>query len=303
MSQKAANYNAKKPKWVFAYNEMVGMTGFEPAASASRTQRSTKLSHIPAQVIVCNLTGFVNKRAGDWGGNMMCLRRGPVYGAVKNRLPRRLLSFLTIVFVLFLLLKTFLLLESNLQPTILALAQARAKLIATEAINLAINQNIARDCRYDNLIFTQKDVAGNIVVAEVNNMELARIQTQTTLSVQSALEGIEKEKIKIPLGQVLNSKLLANLGPKIPVTLVPIGTVSAKMQQTFDSAGINVISHQVGIDITATIQIVIPFLKGEVSVNTYTPIVTATFFGRVPETVINLPLPNDFQFPSISGDE
>jgi hypothetical protein len=28
-------------------HSMVGMTGFEPAASASRTQRSTKLSHIP----------------------------------------------------------------------------------------------------------------------------------------------------------------------------------------------------------------------------------------------------------------
>ena len=27
--------------------KMVGMTGFEPATSASRTQRSTKLSHIP----------------------------------------------------------------------------------------------------------------------------------------------------------------------------------------------------------------------------------------------------------------
>ena len=33
-------------KGVFLY--MVGMTGFEPAAFASRTQRSTKLSHIPA---------------------------------------------------------------------------------------------------------------------------------------------------------------------------------------------------------------------------------------------------------------
>ena len=31
---------------VFLY--LVGMTGFEPAAFASRTQRSTKLSHIPA---------------------------------------------------------------------------------------------------------------------------------------------------------------------------------------------------------------------------------------------------------------
>jgi hypothetical protein len=27
--------------------KVVGMTGFEPATSASRTQRSTKLSHIP----------------------------------------------------------------------------------------------------------------------------------------------------------------------------------------------------------------------------------------------------------------
>ena len=30
---------------------LVGMTGFEPAAFASRTQRSTKLSHIPASAI------------------------------------------------------------------------------------------------------------------------------------------------------------------------------------------------------------------------------------------------------------
>ena len=28
---------------------LVGITGFEPATSASRTQRSTKLSHIPKQ--------------------------------------------------------------------------------------------------------------------------------------------------------------------------------------------------------------------------------------------------------------
>ena len=29
---------------------LVGMTGFEPATSASRTQRSTKLSHIPKSI-------------------------------------------------------------------------------------------------------------------------------------------------------------------------------------------------------------------------------------------------------------
>jgi len=231
---------------------------------------------------------------------MIKLRRRPVYSAMKGRLPTKLLKFLAVIFFIYLLIQTFLIIESNLRPTMIALAQAKAKLMATEAINTAINQNIARDSRYEHLIFIQKDNEGNVVLAEVNNMELARIQALTTMNVQTALKELGEQKIKIPLGQVLGSELLANLGPKIPVSLVPVGTVCAKMHQTFESSGINIVSHQVGIDITATVQIVIPFLTSDVNVNTYTPIVTATFFGRVPETVINLPMPLDFQFPSTS---
>ena len=39
--------NKKDAIWRLFY--LVGMTGFEPATSASRTQRSTKLSHIPLE--------------------------------------------------------------------------------------------------------------------------------------------------------------------------------------------------------------------------------------------------------------
>ena len=41
----------KKKKPLMRLSFLVGMTGFEPAASASRTQRSTKLSHIPICII------------------------------------------------------------------------------------------------------------------------------------------------------------------------------------------------------------------------------------------------------------
>ena len=40
--------NKKDAIWRLFY--LVGMTGFEPATSASRTQRSTKLSHIPLRI-------------------------------------------------------------------------------------------------------------------------------------------------------------------------------------------------------------------------------------------------------------
>ncbi len=226
-----------------------------------------------------------------------------MYRAVKNRVPRRFLRLFIFICIIFILVQSFLVIQNNLRPTIIALAQAKAKVLATEAINQAINQNIAKESRYEHLIFIQKDNEGNVILAEVNNMELARIQSLTTMNVQSVLKDLDKQQITVPLGQVLGSEILANLGPKIPITLVPIGTVSAKMEQKFQSSGINIVSHQVGIDITATVHIVIPFIKTDVKVNTYTPIVTATFFGRVPETVINLPMPYDFQFPSTSDTD
>ena len=45
---------------------LVGMTGFEPAAFASRTQRSTKLSHIPAALnIIAQPVNFFKTEIED----------------------------------------------------------------------------------------------------------------------------------------------------------------------------------------------------------------------------------------------
>lgn len=227
----------------------------------------------------------------------------PRYSAFKIKIKPGLAGFLILAIFIYLLVRAFLFVEANLRPTIVSMAEARARQLATEAINNAIKQKIAQESRYEHLIFIQKDNQGKIVMAEVNNMEIAKIQALTTMSVQSTLENLQAQEINIPLGQALGSEILANLGPRIPVTLVPVGTVSAEIKQIFESSGINIVSHQVGIDITARIQIVIPFFSSEVSVHTFTPLATATYFGQVPETVINLPMPYDFEFPSKPNQE
>lgn len=233
---------------------------------------------------------------------MIRLRRRQTYMAVKNPVPRRLVKLLIVLLVIFLLIRTFFALEARLRPAIFAIAEARATVLATETINRAIYQNVAQGSRYENLVFIQKDREGNVASVEINNLELARIQALTTTNVQLALKTLEEQEMKVPLGQILGSEIFASWGPRIKVAFIPVGTVSAQMQQEFESGGINVISHQVGLDITVTMQIVVPFMKKEIKVNTYTPLVTATFFGKVPETVINLP-PIDFQFPSAPGDK
>lgn len=51
---------------------MVGMTGFEPAAFASRTQRSTKLSHIPLYTIYPNPKTGLSSDSGKNRGINPC---------------------------------------------------------------------------------------------------------------------------------------------------------------------------------------------------------------------------------------
>lgn len=224
-------------------------------------------------------------------------RRRPLYSAYR---PSKRLTFLLIFVILcFIVVRTFIVVESNLRPTIIAIAEARVKILATEAINSAIDKHIAQESRYEHLIFLHKDYQGNVTMAEVNNMEVARIQTLTTMNVQSVLKNLQTETLRIPLGQALGSEILANYGPRIPVRMTPIGTVNAEIIQSFESTGINIVAHQVGIDITAYVQIIIPFVSTEIYVRTFTPIVTATYFGKVPDTVINLQLPRQFQFPSL----
>lgn len=226
----------------------------------------------------------------------------PRYSALKLRCKPGLIGFMILIIFLYLAVRAFLFVEGNLRPTIISMAEARARQLATEAINNAIKQKIAQESRYEHLIYVQKDNQGKITMAEVNNMEIAKIQSLTTMNVQDTLEALQNQEIKIPMGQALGSEILANIGPRIPVTLVPVGTVSAEIQQTFETSGINIVSHQVGIDITATIQIVIPFMSREVKVRSFTPLATATYFGQVPETVINLPIPFEFEFPSNPGE-
>lgn len=57
--------NKKKPFFKGLSAEMVGMTGFEPATSCSRSKRTTKLCYIPmSYTILFRFMKICNKKKG-----------------------------------------------------------------------------------------------------------------------------------------------------------------------------------------------------------------------------------------------
>jgi sporulation protein YunB len=192
---------------------------------------------------------------------------------------------------IFAIIRLFVYFDHNLRPTILSVAIARADIIATEAINNAITEHVARNILYQDLILLEKNRDGGIILAQTNTMEVNRLMSTTTMRVQETLTMLRGEKIYIPLGQAFGSYLLANMGPRIPITLIPIGRVNTEINDEFVEAGINQVRHKIYVIVHAEVQVVIPFVSNEVTVSTTVPIVDAIYPGEVPDTVINLQFP------------
>lgn len=216
------------------------------------------------------------------------IRRGPT---------GRVFSFLFLVALLFIVVQGFIIVERNFRPAILAVAEIKADGLATDAINYALLENVAHGIHYKDIIMIEQDDQGRIVMAQVNTMEIIRIMAETTIATREALTDLEAKPFEFPLGEAMDSFILATYGPKIPVKMVPLGRVNTEIIDSFEQAGINQTRHKIYLKVYTEVQIIIPFVRDSVEVVTMVPVADAVYLGDVPDTVINLQFPQGGIFP------
>lgn len=204
----------------------------------------------------------------------------------QRRFPMRLVVVLLIIVLMAVV--PFAIIEINLKPTILAIAKAQAEQIAVKAIQDAINEKVAKSVEYKDLISIRTDNRGRIVLMQANTIKINSLAAETTLDIQKSLYKLEGKVIPIPLGQVLKSQLLAAYGPKINVTLVPIGSVKVKVIDDFQQAGINQTRHRLYLNVMGRVKIIIPLVSDYVEVESQVPIAETIIVGEVPQTYLNL---------------
>lgn len=211
---------------------------------------------------------------------------------------RRIIPLFPLIAVILAILMVFFFwrIETHLKPTLMAIAETRATRIATQAINNVINNRVSLTVDPKTLVNVTLDEHGRVVLIQPNTMEFNRLAADTTMKVQEALEEISEEKIDIPIGQVLGSQMLASMGPKITVTIIPVGTVQVKVVDKFEQAGINQTRHMVYLAATTQIRIVVPLVSQSVSVNTQVPVAEYVVVGEVPNTYVQFPFPLDSEF-------
>ena len=213
------------------------------------------------------------------------------YGTITFKIPpykrRKFISLMVVGIFLLSLWLTFWLIDVRLRPYLRVLALAKAKVLATEAINLAVASSGAKSIKYQELMFIKSDSEGRPVLLQPNTGEINAQAARLTLAIQHALAEIKPATVRLPVGQVLGTQMLGLWGPRIRVSILPLGTVEGRIIDSFDSVGINQTRHRICLRVTVEIKVVAPFIAANEPIRNDVPLAEAVIVGQVPDVYMD----------------
>lgn len=177
----------------------------------------------------------------------------------------------------------------NMTPILVSMAEARARQLAVEVMNEAIAEVLGESTTYSDLMKITTDHQGRISMLEANAITMNDIASRAALAAQSKLDQVAGQGVSIPLGSALGVGLFSGSGPQIRVSVVPVGSVTTRFVTSFESAGINQTRHEISLEASVLMRIVIPAGSSPVSVSTYVPIAESIIVGEVPGSYVQVP--------------
>ena len=186
------------------------------------------------------------------------------------------------------LLAVFLLVDRNFRPLVFSLAEARSAAMATRALNAALTEALEDGVDYDDLMNVRMDDGGQVSLLSANTMRMNALAERAGDAALRKLETVSAQKVDVPLGAALGLTLLAGSGPRIPISIVPVGSVQTDFETEFEACGINQTRHKVYIRIRAVMRIVIPTGARKVEVTAQAPVAETVIVGQAPQSYVNV---------------
>ncbi len=220
--------------------------------------------------------------------------------------------FITTILFVIATMVSIVIVNKGIKPILLEIAETKNIQYANIAMGIAVNKKLNEDLEVEDLIEFQYDESGQVTSYHINAAMENKVQrniryrvenyldqleqgvvpdTSAPLDVdieaeeQTSIEAVQEKSnlIEIPLGQVLNLPLLANLGPKIPVKLELIGYVNTEVKTTISNVSINTVHIEPVVFIEVEIRTVIPFGSKTARIEQEIPIGSGGYNGDVPQ--------------------
>lgn len=201
------------------------------------------------------------------------------------RFFRRVLAILLTVTIL--LAVGFFLLRSRYRDVIRELAETQVKNATSDLTNDAIARQIEDGVvQYDRIVYFEKDLDGRITALKTNIGEVNRLKTDILNIINDEILALDNSDIGVPIGSLFLPELLSGRGPVIPVHILSIRNSDAAFHSNFTQAGINQTLHQVTMQVSIDVAVLVLGETTSFTMVTEVVIAETVIVGDVPNTFL-----------------
>lgn len=198
-----------------------------------------------------------------------------------SRLFRILCAILLICLILLVLFRV------KYGGTIRSLAETQVCNTTSDLINDAIDAQIKNgNIQYDRIVYFEKDLNGRITALKTNMSEVNRLKTEILNIINDEILAIDTSDIGIPTGSLFLPEFLSGRGPEIPVRILSIRNSDASFASYFSEAGINQTLHQLTMNISVDVSILVLGKHESFTVSSQVVVAETIIVGNVPDTFL-----------------
>ncbi len=193
-----------------------------------------------------------------------------------------------ILCMLFLVYSSFFLIKV-VKPSITSVSEMRVKAIVTQTINEAIREKFAEDVNAGHLIEMELDNEGKVTLVQADTVAMNRLAADMSGRIQKKLMNLTDTKIQLPVGSLMGSQILSQMGPKFSLRILPMATTEVSFKTEFESTGINQTRHRVYLEVNSSAKVLVPFSSNKMQLKNTVLVAETIIVGDVPQSYIFVP--------------
>ena len=202
----------------------------------------------------------------------------------RRKRGKRRKRFFIIILLIMLLLWGIRCFEKKASTFSASYLPAFARQVTTSAVCSAVEQVLSGGEFSYNDLTTVKYHEGTVSAVETNSEKINLLKSRVVAAAEEEAEKIHNSAMYIPLGAFTGLTLIANMGPRIPLTYCITGSFSAQLQSTFEEAGINQTVHHIKLVVTSSIVTASVDYKDTLTFSTDFEIAQSVLVGAIPTT-------------------
>lgn len=173
-----------------------------------------------------------------------------------------------------------------LAETVAELAVYQVSNKITQTVSEEVNSAIGGRYGEEGLLKINRDEDGNILDISADAAKLSEINAEIIGVLGAQLSNMESEKVRVPKGAVFGMKLFSGSGGEVMFSVRPAGKIEARVEDTFEEAGINQVKYTLKLVIKTEIMLVISGNSEKREVSAESILAQTVVSGRIPDAYI-----------------